>query len=144
MTDYTLGHELRTLIGERVEAIAARDAQYLADAQAADVLAYNVLPPLRLRGSEQVAEQTRAWFDGYASGPDYEVRDLQIYVDGNVGSTAFLYHVTGVLHSGDEVSMWVRATLVWKRADGRWKIVHDHESVPWDPTTGQGLTTLEP
>ncbi|TXK13115.1 nuclear transport factor 2 family protein [Microbacterium hatanonis] len=40
--------------------------------------------------------------------------------------------------------MWVRATPIWKRTDRSWKIVHDHESVPWDPVTGQGLTTLEP
>ncbi|GAA2069561.1 hypothetical protein FVP77_06735 [Microbacterium hatanonis] len=95
MTDGTAAQQLRTLIKQRVQAIAARDAQYLADVQADDVLAYKVLPPLRLRGSNQVAEQTRAWFDGYAHGPGYEVHDLQIEVDGNVGSTAFLYHVTG-------------------------------------------------
>lgn len=136
--------ELRALIDERVKAIASRDAQYLADAQDPEVLAFNVLPPLRLRGSDQVAEQTRAWFDGYADGPGYEVHDLRIDVDGSVGSTAFLYHVTGTLHSGDEVSMWVRATLVWKKIDGRWRIVHDHESIPWDPSTGQGLASLEP
>ncbi|MWV49912.1 SgcJ/EcaC family oxidoreductase [Rathayibacter sp. VKM Ac-2803] len=144
MTDDTAALELRTLIDERVQAIARHDALYLADAQADDVLAYNVLPPLRLRGSDQVAEQTRAWFDGYASGPGYEVHDLQIDVGGDVGSTAFLYHVTGTLHSGDEVSMWVRATLVWKRIDGSWRIIHDHESIPWDPATGRGLTNLEP
>ncbi|KQQ03420.1 hypothetical protein ASF42_07810 [Rathayibacter sp. Leaf294] len=144
MTEDTSAAELRALIGERVRAIASRDAQYLADAQDPEVLAFNVLPPLRLRGSDQVAEQTRAWFDGYADGPGYDVHDLRIDVDGSVGSTAFLYHVTGTLHSGDEVSMWVRATLVWKRIDGRWRIVHDHESIPWDPSTGQGLASLEP
>ncbi len=144
MSDATAVQELQALVDERVRAIAARDAQYLADVQADDVLAFNVLPPLRLRGSAEVAEQTRAWFDGYASGPEYSVHDLQIDVDGGVGSTAFLYHVGGTLHSGDEISMWVRATLVWRRVDDGWRIVHDHESVPWDPATGQGLTSLEP
>lgn len=144
MTENTAAAELRALIDQRVQAIASRDARYLADAQDPDVLAFNVLPPLRLRGSDQVAEQTRAWFDGYADGPGYEVHDLRIDVDGSVGSTAFLYHVTGTLHSGDEVSMWVRATLVWRKIDGRWRIVHDHESIPWDPSTGQGLASLEP
>ncbi|MWV51432.1 SgcJ/EcaC family oxidoreductase (plasmid) [Rathayibacter sp. VKM Ac-2803] len=144
VTENTAAAELRTLIDERVQAIASRDAQYLADAQDPEILAFNVLPPLRLRGSDQVAEQTRAWFDGYADGPGYEVHDLRIDVDGSVGATAFLYHVTGTLLSGDEVSMWVRATLVWKKIDGRWRIVHDHESIPWDPSTGQGLASLEP
>jgi len=40
--------------------------------------------------------------------------------------------------------MWVRATLGLRRIEGDWRIVHDHESVPWDPETGKGLTGLEP
>jgi ketosteroid isomerase-like protein len=38
----------------------------------------------------------------------------------------------------------VRATLVCKRFDGRWLVVHDHESVPFDPATGFALTDLQP
>jgi len=35
--------------------------------------------------------------------------------------------------------MWMRATLCCCRSiDGRWLIKHDHESVPYDPTSGQG------
>jgi SnoaL-like domain len=57
---------------------------------------------------------------------------------------SFLYHVGGTLKTGDEVNMWVRATLCCRRIDGRWRIVHDHESVPFDPATGQALISLEP
>ena len=35
--------------------------------------------------------------------------------------------------------MWVRATAVLQRRAGRWLVVHQHESVPWDPTTDQGV-----
>jgi ketosteroid isomerase-like protein len=38
----------------------------------------------------------------------------------------------------------VRATLGLRRIEGDWRIVHDHESVPWDPETGKGSTGLEP
>lgn len=36
------------------------------------------------------------------------------------------------------------ATLGCRRIDGRWLIVHDHESVPFDPASGQALIDLEP
>ena len=144
MTTDNAKQELRDLIEERVTAVARRDVEALAAQQAADVLAFNVLPPLRLQGAEQVAPQTRAWFDGYARGPGYEVRDLVVDADGDLGYCAFLYHVTGTLQTGKEVSMWVRATLVCRKRDGRWVIVHDHESIPWDPQTGQGLAGLDP
>jgi ketosteroid isomerase-like protein len=48
------------------------------------------------------------------------------------------------LHSGAAVDMWVRATLDCRRVDGRWLIVHDHESVPFDPGTGRALISLRP
>ena len=40
--------------------------------------------------------------------------------------------------------MWVRATLGCRRLDGRWLVVHDHESVPVDPGTGAALLGLAP
>ena len=64
--------------------------------------------------------------------------------DGDLGFCSFLYRVSGTLAAGDEVDMWVRATLCCRRIDGRWLIVHDHESVPFDPAGGQALTSLAP
>jgi uncharacterized protein (TIGR02246 family) len=143
MTTDAAKQEVRDLIDERVAAVARRDAEALAGQQAGDVLAFNVLPPLRLHGADQVAPQIEAWFDAYARGPGYEVRDLRVDADGDLGYCAFLYHVTGSLQSG-EVSMWVRATLVCCKRDGRWVVVHDHESIPWDLETGHGLARLDP
>jgi len=40
--------------------------------------------------------------------------------------------------------MWVRATLCCRRVDGTWRIVHDHESVPFDPATGRAEISLRP
>jgi ketosteroid isomerase-like protein len=67
-----------------------------------------------------------------------------VTVDGDVGFCSFLYRVTGALKAGGDVDMWVRATLGCQRVGGQWFIVHDHESVPLDPATGQALTNLEP
>lgn len=131
MTDSTSTQQLRELVADRVRAVATRDTQHLAQAQAPDILVYNVVGPLALRGASQVAEQANAWFDAYAEGPDYEIQDLQVDADEDLGYCAFVYHVAGTLRSGEEVDMRVRATLVCRRIDDRWRIVHDHESVPW-------------
>jgi ketosteroid isomerase-like protein len=72
------------------------------------------------------------------------IDELEIHAGDNVAFCSFLYHVGGTLSSGDAVSMWVRATLGLRRIDGDWRIVHDHESVPWDPQTGQGVIDLSP
>ena len=136
--------ELRRLVVERVAAVHAKDPGPLAARQAPDLVAFDVLPPLLSRGSEAVGEKTQAWFDAYDGEIGYDVEELEISVDGDVGFCSFVYHVTGTLLSGDEVDMWVRATLGCRRIDGDWVIVHDHESVPFDPESGRALIDLAP
>lgn len=63
---------------------------------------------------------------------------------GDLGFCSFVYHVGGTLVSDNAVDMWVRATLCCRRIDGTWRIVHDHESVPFDPETGQAQLGLQP
>ena len=48
---------------------------------------------------------------------------------GDVGFCWFVYHVSGTLQTGEEIDMWVRATLGCQRIDDEWQMVHDHESV---------------
>jgi uncharacterized protein (TIGR02246 family) len=142
--DNSAEQELRELVEERVAAVRAKDPAPLADRQHPDLIAFNVVPPLHSRGSAGVADQTEAWFDAYASDIGYEVRELHVTSDGDLGFCSFLYHVSGMLAAGGEVDMWVRATLCCRRTDGRWLITHDHESVPFDPASGQALISLAP
>jgi uncharacterized protein (TIGR02246 family) len=137
-------HELRELVEERVTAVRAKNPAPLADRLHQDVVQFNAVPPLRSRGRGAIAEQTQAWFDSYATEIGYEVQELQATADADLGFCSFLYHVSGTLVGGDEVDMWVRATLCCRRTDGRWLITHDHESVPFDPASGQALISLAP
>ena len=136
--------ELRDLVDERVRAVRGRDSATLAARPAEDVITFDVLPPLNSRGSQATVEHLQAWFDGYDGPIDYSAHDVQASAQGDLGFCSFLYHVGGTLKTGDQVNMWVRATLCCRRIDGRWRIVHDHESVPFDPATGQALISLEP
>lgn len=138
------GEELRELVAERVTAVRAKDPAPLAARQASDVVIFDVLPPLRSRGSAAVGDKTQSWFDGYAGDIGYEVQELEVRASGDVGFCWFLYHVSGTLQAGEEIDMWVRATLGCQRIDGKWQVVHDHESVPFDPATGQAEISLSP
>ena len=135
---------LRELVEERIRAVKAKNTAVLADQLHPDIVMFNVLPPLHRRGKEDVLQQARAWFDGYASEIGYQVQDLRVTADENIGFCSFLYRVTGTLSAGGEVDMWVRATLCCRRIDEKWLVTHDHESVPFDPRTGQALTSLIP
>lgn len=140
----TAEQELRDLVADRVRAVRAGDRDALAAHPAQDVVTFDVLPPLNSRGNGPVLEHLDQWLDSYAGPIDYAVRDLQVTASGDLGFCSFLYHVGGTLKAGGQVDMWVRATLCFRRLDGRWRIVHDHESVPFDPATGLALLDAEP
>ena len=136
--------ELRDLVQERVRAVRAGDSAALAAQPADDVITFDVLPPLNSRGSQSSFEHLTAWFDGYDGPIDYTAHDVQVSASYDLGFCSYLYHVAGTLKTGHQVNMWVRATLCCRRIDGRWRIVHDHESVPFDPATGLASIALEP
>ena len=131
--------EIRAVLDERARAVAERDADTLARRFADDVDSFGVTPPARTTGREPLERGMAAWFAGYASTIDYAVHDLQVTSADDLAVAAFCYRVTGTLTGGQEVDMRVRATTVFRRRQGRWVLVHQHESVPWDPETGQGL-----
>lgn len=142
--DETSEQQIRAVIDERVQAVRAKDPVPLAARHADDVVTFDVLPPLLRRGPGPVIEKTQQWFDGYRSAIGYRVDELDVVADGDLGFCSFVYNVQGTLQSGAEVDMWVRATLCLRRVDGTWRIVHDHESVPFDPETGRAVIDLAP
>ena len=40
--------------------------------------------------------------------------------------------------------MWWRATVCYRKLDGRWLVTHEHASVPFDAQSGQASLGLEP
>jgi ketosteroid isomerase-like protein len=142
--DETAEQELRDLVAQRVAAVRAKDPGPLAARHVEHVVTFDVLPPLMSRGAAPVVAKTQQWFDGYASDIAYDVEELDVLADGELGFCSFVYHVRGTLTVGDEVDMWVRATLCCRKVDGDWRIVHDHESVPFDPQTGMAVIDLAP
>lgn len=136
--------ELRRFLTDRVRSVHARDVSALHDAHAADVLSFPVVGPARTHGRDAIDQALRTWLDAYAEGPTYAVHDLRVEADGDWGHCAFRYHVSGTLKEGGTVDMWVRSTLVCRREDGRWRVVHAHESVPVDAATGTARLSVGP
>lgn len=43
----------------------------------------------------------------------------------------------GTMSNGQKMDITIRSTDVWRKIDGAWKIVHEHNSFPTDMKTGQ-------
>jgi uncharacterized protein (TIGR02246 family) len=134
---------IRGLIATLVEALRAKDLDRLARMFAPDIVSYDIEPPLRHRGAAAKADNWARVFAAY-DDIDYEVRDLDVTVGGDVAFVRSLNRLSGTLAGGRHAATWVRWTGCLRRLDGEWLIVHDHVSVPLDMASGKALTGLEP
>ncbi|MEP6922824.1 MAG: nuclear transport factor 2 family protein [Pyrinomonadaceae bacterium] len=136
--------QIRAVIYERVEGVNHKDVNALIINHASDAAVFDVLDPLHYEGVEQVKERAEKWLSGYETAIGYEIRDLKIKSGADTAFCHYLYHVTGTLKTGGEVDMWVRATVCFQKSDGEWKIVHEHQSVPFNVETGKASLNLKP
>jgi ketosteroid isomerase-like protein len=104
---------------------AAITAQYAQDAVIADLS-----PPLTHIGID--AAQKAAWLDTWEGPVERLSRDFHIEVSGDLAFCRGFFQLAGTPKSlGEPISFWMRATVCLRRIEGRWKIVHEHESVPF-------------
>jgi ketosteroid isomerase-like protein len=72
------------------------------------------------------------------------VQELDIAVDGDVAFARCLNRFGGTKMDGKRVLNWLRSTFGLRKIDGRWKVVHEHVSVPFDMETGKAMLELKP
>jgi ketosteroid isomerase-like protein len=143
-TPATVEAEIRAVMKARVEAVHAKDAARLVAHHAADVVAYDLLEPLQYKGVADLRRRAQQWFDGYDGPMAYEIRDLVVEAGHGVAFCHGLHHVAGTLKDGQKVDMWWRATQGFRLVDGKWRIVHEHSSLPFDMATGKVSFALTP
>lgn len=125
--------EIRSVIDARLAAIRRKDAVATVESLSADIVAFEMVPPLALPpGAARDADAAAAWLGGFEE-ISVEVRDLHIEADGSVGFARALHNLTGTRSGGRRVDLWMRSTLCFRREEGGWTIAHSHTSVPFYP-----------
>jgi ketosteroid isomerase-like protein len=135
--------EIRALLDEWLDAIRRKEIDRLMACYADDVVAYDMMPPLEYRGADSYRT---AWMQGLSMSGSFEIELRNpVIVAGNEVAFAFALSNYRVGPSeGEPIDGWFRWTAGLRRIDGRWKIVHEHSSVPIDMDGKQALVDLRP
>jgi ketosteroid isomerase-like protein len=136
--------QIRQQIDKLAGGIHAQDLEGLKRLYTANVVSFDVEPPLQHVGVEA---KMKNWANVFTVFQDatYEVRDLVITAGDDVAFGHGFGRLSGTLRNGATTSgMWVRGTFCFQKIDGNWLIAHDQVSVPLDITSGKGVTGLEP
>ena len=136
--------DVRALIDRLVEAMRGKDVEGAMAVFAPEVESYDLGPPLRHGGGEAFRQHWQALFDAYDGPIDYELHDLVIEAGDGVAFAHSLNRTAGTLRGRQRSERWLRWTACLARVEGRWRIVHEHVSVPVDLHDGKALLDLQP
>jgi uncharacterized protein (TIGR02246 family) len=136
--------EIRALIAERVRAVRKKDVDLLMAGYAPDVATFDLVVPIANLGSAAVRKRVVDWFSSFESAIDYDIRDVSLSVSGELAFEHHLTRVSGTTRAGGKVDMWFRETVGYRKIDGRWRVTHQHSSVPFDMADGKARLDLHP
>ncbi len=136
--------ELRAMFAEWYRASTAKDIERTMAPIAHDCLSYEHQSPLQYRGADSIRESCQKGFDAAVGELHWDVPDLQVMVRGDLAVTWGLNRMRVTPPGGAPKESWSRGTRVFRKIDGRWKMIHQHVSFPFDPASGRADTALSP
>lgn len=132
--------EIRRLSENWAAALSRRDIDAMLTHYSDAVVAFDVPPPLQIKGRETVRQYIENWL-GMFNGPvQMEYKDLSI----TAGEDVAFIHTLAKLSQTDapESGSWVRVTVCYQKIDGQWLVTHEHASVPFNGQ--ESVTGLSP
>lgn len=133
------GADIRALEDRFVAAFKAKDVDAIMKAYAPGqtLVVFDVVPPRQYVGAAAYRKDWQNFFGSFDGPITVELTDLDIGADRDLAYSHSIQHVAGTDKQGKKLDLTVRVTDVYKKAHGRWLIIHEHVSVPVDLETGK-------
>jgi len=119
---------IQALVAKEAAAINARDLNQLAEiwSEAPEILLFDVPPPGRFRGWEQVARVFKEFFDRF-SDINLTIAEVEVGVEGDLAFASYDWTLTGTMGE-TAVRDRGQATAIYRREESGWRLVHAHYS----------------
>ncbi|MBN4667602.1 nuclear transport factor 2 family protein [Pandoraea nosoerga] len=121
---------IRAIQSAWLDAVRTKQVGTLLDHYDPEVVVFDVMPPTEHRGHDAYRRLLEGWF-GHTVGPiHFEVTQWHLECAGEL---AFSHSVNVVRNTGPDGQTHgatVRATVAYRKSQGRWRVVHEHASVP--------------
>ncbi|MGB9854621.1 MAG: YybH family protein [Candidatus Bathyarchaeales archaeon] len=118
--------EVKAVLTRRIEGIKKKDAQSIADLVDKDrYTKFDDWPPFERQGLEALNREAEAL--KVLKEYDYEISEWKIDIINNVAIASFIINYRGTIRDLN-FSIKSRVSTVLTKADGEWKLVHEHWS----------------
>jgi ketosteroid isomerase-like protein len=124
--------EVKALLDSQFEAMRRKDIDQLMSLYSADIVYFDLVPPLQYVGSAALRRRFLEWFDNWRTSIGMEIRNLNIVAGGDIAAAHMLLRASGTLKNGH------------RRSNDGWLITHEHVSLPVDMASRSAAIDLAP
>lgn len=96
------------------------------------VLIYDVLPPIKYSSAAEYRKSWDEWQPDAQGEMRFELEDLEVTAGTDVAFAYGILQCGGSLPDGKVFRDTVRATFCFAKKKGKWNVVHQHISKPYD------------
>ena len=121
--------ELRELIVRWSKAVRDEDLAAIRADHDPEILMFDVPPPFLSRGLDAYMATWETFFAWQAKPVQFDFHDIAITAGKDVAFATAIGRCCD-LSSGEKVQLEFRLTMGFRKHDGRWRIMHEHHSIP--------------
>jgi len=138
--------EINALEDRYVAAVNAKDVDKIMKCYATGdgLFVFDVIPPRQYAGADAYHKNWSDLFAGLKGPVKIELSDLSVTSSGNLAFGHVIQHFTATGNDGKPVDFTFRTTDVYRKINGKWLIVQEHNSVPVDVATGKADMQSKP
>jgi uncharacterized protein (TIGR02246 family) len=135
---------IRHMMHEWSRALEAKDLDQLFKDYAPDAVLYDAIPPYKTCGVDNICQ---VWANCLPYFPDIfqsEHRDIQVHVAGDTAFMHCMHHFITTPAEHPCGQTWMRVTVGYRKINGKWKVIHEHVSIPFNPMNSQAWMIKNP
>jgi uncharacterized protein (TIGR02246 family) len=122
--------EIRALITRWAKAVRDEDRAAIRQDHDPDMLMFDVPPPLVSRGLDAYMATWEIFFPRAERPVAFDFHDVKVTCGADVAFATAIGKCVDVEPSGKREPLEFRLTMGLRKIDGRWRVMHEHHSVP--------------
>jgi uncharacterized protein (TIGR02246 family) len=121
---------IRALIERWARAVRDKNLDGILGNHSADILMFDVPPPLESKGIEAYRKTWDVFFAWSDAPAVFNIERMEIAAGSDVAFAAAVMRCAGTEKTGEHINLDFRLTVGLRKLGGQWTIVHEHHSIP--------------
>ena len=121
---------IRELVESWARAVRAKDFDGILANHCADMLMFDVPPPVQSKGIEAYRKTWDLFFSWSDDPVVFDIKDIDITAGTDVAFVAALMRCAGTEKDGERIELEFRLTIGLRKIGGQWMVLHEHHSIP--------------